>query len=225
MPSRLEPFVNNGIYHIFNKTIDNRRIFENTSYCSHFLNLIKYYRSSETKFSYSRLSRLDPLLLNSYLKKISNQETFRITIIIYCLMPTHFHFLIKQKKEKGVSRFIADIINSFTRYFNIKSDRKGPIFLSDFKSVRINNEAQLIHVSRYIHLNPYSNSIIKSNKELENYQWSSYRDYVIKTANKIVTCKDLLSQFNFNRERYKRFVLSNAEHQRTLEEIKYAEKW
>lgn len=225
MPIRLEPFANNEIYHVFNKTIDNRLIFKQDDYCSHFLNLIEYYRSNETKFSYSQLCRLDPLILNNYLKRIGKLETFRINLISYCLMPTHFHFLIKQKKDKGISRFIADIINALTRYFNIRAERKGPIFLSDFKSVRITNEAQFMHVSRYIHLNPYSSGIVKRVEELENYQWSSYKGYIYKRTNKLIICKDLLSIFGYDRGKYKRFVISNAEHQRTLEEVKYTSKW
>lgn len=225
MPSRLEPFINNGIYHIFNKTIDSRILFKDIFYCSQFLNIVQYYRSNETKFSYSQLLRLDPLIVRSYLKKINAIKTFRVVILAYCLMPTHFHFLIKQTKDKGISRYMADIINSFTRYFNIRIERKGPVFLSDFKSVQINNEAQFMHVSRYIHLNPYNGGIVKNYEELQNYPWSSLKDYIHGINGKIISPKDLMLLFNNNRKRYKRFILSNAQHQRTLEVIKYSEKW
>jgi putative transposase len=225
MTLRLEPFINDNIYHIFNKTIDYRMVFNNENNCLHLLNTIEYYRSNAVKFSYSQLPRLDPITTESYLKKIYDSNTFRVEILSYCLMPNHFHFLIKQKKDKGISKFMADIINSFTRYFNIKTERKGPIFVSDFKSVGITNEAQFIHVSRYIHLNPYSAGLINNFEELLKYPWSSLKDYTSIINNSFIETKDLLSLFDFDKERYKKFVLSNTEHQKTLETVKYLSKW
>lgn len=78
-----------------------------------------------------------------------------------------------------------------------------------------------MHVSRYIHLNPYSGGIVKTIEELEKYPWSSFKDYIQDANNKLITKKDLLAYFNFDKDRYKRFVLSNAEHQKTLENVKY----
>lgn len=225
MPSRSEPFVNNEIYHVFNKTIDDRVVFNDINYCSRFLDIACYYRSSEIKFSYSRVSSLNPAIEKSYLKKIYHPESFRVQILAYCLMPTHYHFLIKQKKENGISRYISDLMNSFTRYLNITLIRKGPIFLSDFKSVRINNETQFMHVSRYIHLNPYSSRIVQSYNGLINYPWSSLRSYMYSPNDNLVSQQDLLSLFHFDKNRYRSFVLSNAEHQKTLKVIRYTKKW
>lgn len=225
MSLRLEPFVNGSIYHIFNKTIDHRLVFNRENNCTQLLNVVEYYRSNATKFAYSHLPRLDPIITKSYLHKIHSPSSFRVEILCYCLMPNHFHFLIKQKKDKGVSKFMADVINSFTRYFNIKTERKGPIFVSDFKSVKITNESQFMHVSRYIHLNPYSSSLVNNYGELSRYPWSSLKNYIFGIKNEIITTKDLLSLFNFDKERYKKFVLSNAEHQKTLEAMKYLKKW
>ncbi len=225
MPSRLEPFVNNGIFHIFNKTIDNRRVFDNSRFCSQFFGILEYYRSGEIKFSYSKLTLLDLTIAKTYLRKISRKVSFRINILAFCLMPNHFHLLLKQSKDEGISHFMADVINSFTRYSNIKLERKGPLFLPDFKSVKVNNEAQFMHVSRYIHLNPYSSGLIKSYSDLKTYTWSSFKDYINITKNNLVSQREILSLFNGNRKKYERFVISNAEHQRTLELIKYAEKW
>lgn len=225
MSNRYEPFINNEIYHVYNKTIDLRLVFETEVNCNKFLGVSKYYRSSKAKISYSRLADIDPLTAFDYLKKVNYHKYFRVEILIFCFMPTHFHFLIKQKKDKGISRFIADIVNSFTRYFNIKNDRQGPLFLTNFKSVKVNNEAQFMHVSRYIHLNPYSNGLIDKVEDLENFSWSSFRSYVHGGKDNFVNKKDLLLLFNNDKKRYKRFVLSNAEHQKTLEIVKYSGKW
>ena len=225
MSVRLEPFINNRIYHIFNKTIDHREIFTDTVNCKKFLSIITYYRSNKAKISFSKLPSLDRIYVSTYEKEIQLHKYFRIEILAYCLMPTHFHLLIKQVTDKGISRYIADILNSFTKYFNIKYERIGPIFLPNFKAVKINNESQFMHAGRYVHLNPYSSGLCKSYKELENYQWSSLKAYICDSKEDFVYQKDLMDLFNKNKDRYKRFVLSNAEHQKTLETVKYAKNW
>jgi len=216
MPSRIEPFINNNIYHIYNKSIDDRIIFNKDCYCNYFLSIAQYYRSGSTRLGYSQLSKLNSAVLESYLQKINDRKTFQVQILAYCLMPTHYHLLIKQIINNGISHYMANIINSFTRYFNLNTERKGPIFFSDFKSVKINSEVQFTHVSRYIHLNPYSAGYIKSYKDLKNYLWSSLKNYAYGTCNEILSTKDLMMLFNNDRERYIRFVLSNAEYQKTL---------
>jgi len=224
MPLRLEPFLNNCIYHVFNKTIDKKRVFENDDNCHHFYETLRYYRSNKATVSYSKLSRLQSDIYQNLIKQVSLHKYFKIEILAYCLMPTHFHLLIKQKLNNGTQRVVSDILNSFTHYFNIKRERKGPIFLPKFKSVMIRTDEQLIHVSRYIHLNIYSSGL--TNLEgLRTYKWSSYKTYINKIKDELVDTERVLSLFNFNRERYKKFVESNAEYQKTLERVKYAEKW
>ncbi|OGK20568.1 hypothetical protein A3C23_05215 [Candidatus Roizmanbacteria bacterium RIFCSPHIGHO2_02_FULL_37_13b] len=225
MSLRLEPFVNNGIYHVFNKTIDHRLVFNDDNNCIQLLNLIRYYRSNEVKFGYSQFIRLNPIVAKDYLKKILCRRSFRVEILSYCFMPNHFHFLLKQKKDKGISKFMGDLFNAFTRHFNLKIERKGPVFLPDFKSVMITNEAQLLHVSRYIHLNPYSNGLVDNCEKLINYPWSSLKEYIYQNTNKLTIQKDIISIFNNDKNKYKNFVLSNAEYQKTLETVKYLNKW
>lgn len=225
MPPRLEPFINDHIYHVFNKTIDGRRIFESEKYANLFINTCHYYRSSKAEVSFSVLSRLNEVILKSILRNIDMEKYFRIEILAYVIMPTHYHLLIKQKRNEGVPRFMSDIINSLTRYFNVKNSRKGPLFLPKFKSVMIKTDEQLMHVSRYIHLNPYSNDIIEFEK-LQEYPWSSYRTYIRDNSDQIISGNnDIFLLFNHDKTRYRKFVESHAEYQRTLELIKHAEKW
>lgn len=225
MQPRLEPFTNDSIYHVFNKTIDKRRIFETDKLCELFLKLITYYRSSEAKISFSLLERLEPEILENLLKKVKLKNFFKIEILAYCLMPTHYHLLLRQKIENGVPRFISDVLNSFTRNFNVKNERAGPIFLPKFKSVMVKSDEQLMHVSRYIHLNPFSGNLVPNLQKLESYRWSSYSSYLAKKKNSLINTKEVMHLFNFDSIRYRRFVESSADYQRTLERIKYAEKW
>lgn len=225
MPSRRDIFINDGIYHIFNRTIDNKNIFNDFQLSKQFLDLCTYYRSSKANIRYSQFRRLPELIKAGKLKAITFKKYFKVEILCYCLMSNHFHLLLKQKSENGVLRYVSDIINAVTRHFNILHSRKGPLFLTQFKSRVILSREQLIHVSRYIHLNPYSSEMVKTANEIERYFLSSFQDYVFKRKSSICNMKTVLDEFNNNREKYKEFVLNNAEYQKTLEYAKHAEKW
>jgi len=90
-------------------------------------------------------------------------------------MPDHYHFLLKIIKDNSFSKFIGDVENSFTRYFNIKFDWKGPLWQNSFKAVEIRSNEQLLHVSRYIHLNPTTSRLVDSP---EDWIFSSYKDFI-----------------------------------------------
>lgn len=225
MPGRLEPLVKNGIYHVFNKTIDSKNIFVKDNICRHLFNLSKYYRSEKARISFSRLKDFSESIREEIVKATIPQKYYRVEILSYCLMPTHFHMLLKQKTNNGIEKFMSDIINAFTRFHNLKHERKGPIFLPRFKSVMIQKDEQLLHVSRYIHLNPYSSLCVNTYSELIEYYWSSYREYIGSKKDGICQTDLILGFFNHDRAKYKQFVEDNADHQRSLEFVKYIDRW
>jgi putative transposase len=131
-------------------------------------------------------------------------------------MPNHFHFLLRQKQDGGISKFLSDFTNSYTHYFNTRQDREGPLFKGVFKAVRIENNEQLLHISRYIHLNPYSSYLIKSLEDLTNYPYSSFLEYLGEAEKEF--CQKEIILANFSRlEDYKKFVFNQADYQRSLE--------
>ncbi len=133
-------------------------------------------------------------------------------------MPNHFHFLIRQLKENGISKFMSQISNSFTKYFNTKYNRVGPLFQGAFKAVLIESDEQLIHVSRYIHLNPIVSGLVKN---LEDYRWSSYLE-CIKPIDTFCSTNEILGFFTPDeRKRYKEFVEAQIDYGRKLEKIKH----
>lgn len=134
-------------------------------------------------------------------------------------MPNHFHFLLRQSTEKGISVFISNITNAFTRYFNTKHKRAGPLFEGVFKAVHIESEEQLIHVSRYIHLNPVASSIIHDD-ELEGYRWSSYPEYLV-TSPEEITQKELILDMFKSVEVYRAFVNNQIDYAKQLDVIKH----
>ena len=225
MPRRSEPLITGEIYHIFNKTIESKEIFNNKSAGNLMLVLLNYYKSLQATLSYSKLKLVDPQIREQILRKIRDKKSHKVEIYCFCLMPTHFHFLLKQKVNNGISKFIADIINSLTKTFNLINERTGPIFIPRFKSVRIRNEEQLKHVFRYIHLNPYSSQLVNDFESLKKYRFSSLIDYLKRyKIHNFVDRDFFLRLFNGNKNRLKKFIFDRADYQRSLETIKYIEK-
>ena len=130
-------------------------------------------------------------------------------------MPNHFHFLVKQVLDRGISIFLSQLQNSYTKFFNTKYERFGPLFQGAFKAVRIESDEQLIHTSRYIHINPVVSGITDS---LETYEYSSYFEYV----NKSIFCStDEILSFFKNRKDYIKFLEDQIAYGKSLELIKH----
>jgi putative transposase len=163
-----------------------------------------------------KLSNIERERLMSVQKK-ENKKL--VDFLAYCLMPNHFHFLLKQVSEGGISRFMSNFQNSYTRYYNIKYERVGPLFLDKFKAIRIETDDQLLHVSRYIHLNPYSSFVVKKIEDLDDFMGSSLFEYLNDQEG--ICKKDYLLPFFNNIKGFKKFVWDQADYQRRLEEIKH----
>lgn len=140
-----------------------------------------------------------------------------VEIICYCLMPNHFHFLLQQKVEGGITEFVSKLSNSYTKYFNTKNQRVGPLLQGEFKSVHIETNEQLLHLSRYIHLNPLVGFVTKT---LDNYQWSSYPEYAGEIKDNFCLKEIILGQFK-SKEDYIQFVQDQEDYGKKLEMIKH----
>ena len=132
-------------------------------------------------------------------------------------MPNHFHFLIRQIKDNGVSIFISHLTNSYTKYFNTKYKRVGPLFQGEFKAVLIDSDEQLMHISRYIHLNPYVSNITK---DWETFAYSSFQEFIEKKKRRISSPSYILSLFKDLKE-YKAFVRDQESYAKEIEKIKH----
>jgi len=132
-------------------------------------------------------------------------------------MPTHFHLILKQLKKGGISTFIGNVLNSYSRYFNTKHKRGGPLWEGKFKNVSVETDEQLLHLTRYIHLNPTSAGLVKKPEE---WPYSSYLEYLgkIKKINRICSYEDLIDISPLS---YKNFVESRILYQRELAKIKH----
>jgi len=138
----------------------------------------------------------------------------------YCIMPNHFHFLIQATQDKALSNFMRNFQNSYSKYFNTINDRTGSVFQAMFKAVRIETDEQLIHVSRYIHLNPITSYIINA-EELDEYRWSSFPTYLHEGLDNAFAETGLILNFFPSRNAYKVFLLDQIDYQRRLDNIKH----
>lgn len=220
MPSRFEPFINENYYHIFNKTIDHKDVFSSIYNINEFTQRMYYYRSTKANKSFSLLPRLGKTMLNNLSMAVSIKKYFRVEILAYYLMPNHYHLILQQKVDNGISDFISKLVNSFTRNFNHKNERKGQVFLKDFKAVSIQTDEQLLHTVRYIHLNGFASKLDKTFEEMINNR-SSHATYLGLSDNYLVSTSKILKYFNNNLESYKDFILDRADYQRSLEDLKY----
>src|SRR3989344_6023360 len=134
-------------------------------------------------------------------------------------MPNHFHLLVKQLQENGISKTLSNFANSYAKYFNTRNNRNGPLFQGIFKAVRVESNEQLLHLSRYIHLNPIVSFVTKE-ENLEDYVWSSLKEY-LNTPIKGFCKKDyILSQFK-SIDEYKKFIKDQISFAKELEKIKH----
>ncbi|MCD6283996.1 transposase [bacterium] len=151
-----------------------------------------------------------------YLKKVREfKERHKITVICYCLLPDHFHSIIRQDSEIPVSKFILSLHTSYVLYFNQKYERTGHLFQGRFQVSNIEEDKYLLPLSSYIHLNPIVHRVTN---DLYKYPWSSYLDYIGKRAGtlceKSVILKDKTSDW------YRKFT-----EEKIKERMKYPEFW
>lgn len=204
------------VYHIFNKSIAEFKIFNSDSEFSRMLGVIRYYQREKPTIKFSRfinLSKAKESNLNRDILLLDKEKL--VDIIAYCLMPTHLHLILKQLKENGISIFMNNILNSYTRYFNIKHKRKGPLWEGRFKSVLIKTDEQLLHLTRYIHLNPVTAFLVDRPEE---WSTSSYREYLLEgNSGKICKYGEIL---DIEPNAYRKFVEDRVSYQRELAKIK-----
>ena len=182
-------------YHIYNRGIEKKDIFSDSNDYRRFLLLLNILNDNK------------PISVKDFLRKIpvrgpvpeiENRQNI-VDIGAYCLMPNHFHLLIKEKVEGGITSFLRKLSTGYTMYFNKKYERVGPLLQGTFKAEHANSDEYLKYLFSYIHLNPikiidesWKNTVLKKidliRNFLKEYQYSSYLDYLepLKFKSKIL---------------------------------------
>lgn len=214
---RRTPLVNGEFYHVFNRGVARAPTFISRAEYKQAMLTLSYYRYAEPPVSLARFKELSQEERQQFLASLQKTEKL-VEIVAFVLMPNHFHFLLKQNQHNGISKFISQFTNSYTRYFNTVNERVGPLFQGVFKSKHIETDEQLIHLSRYIHINPVTSNIVR-NEDVFSYLWSSLPDY-LNGKSSLVWMEPVLAHFK-NPQAYKEFVLDHIGYGKELEKIKH----
>jgi len=194
-------------YHIFNRGVNKQLIFHDNIDRTRFLFIVLYFQSPVVLQNISRSVKSFVKHSVFNIDKETEQKIIKdkfIELISFCLMPNHFHFIIKEVKENGIAKYMQRVLNSYTKYYNTRYNKSGHLFQGPYKAVHVEDNKQLLHLSSYIHRNPRE---LKEwfNKE-SNYQWSSYQDFVNKNRFEKLLVFDIISEQFKSKNEYNEFV-------------------
>lgn len=198
--------VTGEIYHIYSKSIAEFVIFNNDVEYSRMKETMLYYQTERQHVNFAKF-------IETEVKQEAGGEKL-VDIICYCPMPTHLHLTLKQLKDKGISNFMRHVLESYTHYFNTKHNRKGPLWENRFRRVLVKTDEQLLHLTRYIHLNPATAYLVNKPEE---WAYSSYMEYLSSDKPKICAYSEVL---DIKPVSYKIFVEDRVSYQRDLAKIK-----
>ena len=173
MPRRKIKFQKGYNYHIFNRGINKQKIFFEKENYLHFIRLLKKY-----------------------------SKEFDISILAYCLMPNHFHLLTGITGEKDLSVCLSSLLNSYVKAINKSYNRKGALFSNRFKALHVDKDNYLIHLCRYIHLNPLKAKLVT---DLKDWQFSNYLEFIGKRKGSLFY-PIILKNFKLTHKDYEEFV-------------------
>lgn len=218
MGDRKAQFIEYYFYHIYNRGVDKRKIF---------LDDFDYVRFLESLRDFNDIEISGGIYLKNIRRRTKKKKFGSLTpkevpkrplvrILCYCLMPNHFHLLIEQLEENGITEFMRRLGTGYTNYFNLKYERSGRLFEGTFRSVLIEKDEQLSHLLRYIHLNPLDllesnwrergiEDLEKAERFLEKYHWSSHPVYLWELNSQIID-KGIFRELFVEKDVYQNFL-------------------
>lgn len=222
---RKERFVQDEYYHIYNRTLFNVHgsVFKDSKNCDRLMQAFLLANSTKSSHAFEFLrNNSKPTTVVGLIDKaleIAQSGEKLVDVLCYAIMPNHYHILLKEKVENGITNFVHKCNISVAKYINTKTERRGPLFESLFKSKHIPKNDYLLHLSLYIHLNPLDFLIGKQWREhriknwgqirnkLINYPYSSLKIFLdTNYENKIISgTKIITEQFNDAKE-YESFL-------------------
>ncbi|MDZ7744318.1 MAG: transposase [Candidatus Saccharibacteria bacterium] len=199
MPSKnaVKQYVEQSFYHVYNRGVEKRNIFIDDQDYAVFLNLLKRYLSPEEH--------------KDDRGNIYESYAERVELLAFCLMPNHFHLLFYLNSDpKAIAKMMQKVTSSYTTYFNKRHVRVGHLLQGVYKASHILEDAYLLHISRYIHLNPES---------YKSWEFSSLPYYINGWRSDWVKPGRILELFD-GTESYENFIEDYEDHKHQLESIK-----
>lgn len=174
MPRRNIQFVKGSYYHIYNRGCNRERIFFNDE---NYDFLIRKFRKQSYRYGAAFIS--------------------------YCLMPNHYHLLLRQDHDVPLSEFVQKVFNSYAKAINVSQGRSGTLFEGKYKAILIEEDSYLIHLCRYIHRNPLDAKLVD---DIDKWKYSNYLDWIGKRNDKLVD-REFVGWYFKNGNEYRDFVL------------------
>jgi REP element-mobilizing transposase RayT len=178
MPRRTTAFAQGQYYHVYNRGVDRQPIFREEENNIYLLRLVKQYAPE-----------------------------LQVAVIAYCLMPNHYHFLLRQDGEEPAGLLPQLTFNRYSKAFNKRYGRTGTLFEGRYRSVWVDRTEYLFHLCRYIHANPVKARLVAG---LEDWPFSNYLEWVGKRNGTLVDREFVAESFP-DRDRYREFVLEYVE--------------
>lgn len=227
---RKEQFVPGEYYHIYNRTLFNVPEFDDYKNCEKLKQAFLLANSTQASRAFQFL-RDNKNATQEAVLEIANKGERLVDVVCYAIMPDHYHLLLKEETEGGITSFIHRCNISIAKYINIKKKRRGPLFESLFQSKHITNNEYLLHLSLYIHLNPLDflegkqwrkhklQNWNKSKNNLLSYPYASLKSFLDpKHTDKIISGTEIITDQFKNSKKYDNFLKDWSEE--SIESIK-----
>ena len=215
-------FTKGGIYHIFNRGVEKRDIFQDDSDRWRFIQGLYLFNDKEV--STNLLWRLEHekgelnfRTLRDFLGRNQQERKPLVRIMADCLMPNHYHLILEEIEENGISNFMHKLGTGYTGYFNKKRERVGSLFQGTFKAILVNKDLYLQYLLIYLNvINPGEliepklkekgvNNVNAIMKFAENYPWSTHQEY-LGDRNSVIVDKGVLGEFFPEPIKYQEFA-------------------
>jgi putative transposase len=201
-------FADGHLYHVYNRGVDKRDIFlDEKDYLRFIHDLYDFNDSNPVRnvhyFFNHRTNNIEARKLLG-----DHQRDPLVEILVFTLMPNHFHLMLRQLTEKGIVKFMQKLGTGYTMYFNKKYTRVGSLFQGRFKASHIAGEDHFLHLPHYIHTNPLSlnNANVSPIAFLTKYRWSSFPDYAGRMNFPSVTERNFLLDIFGGEDKYKQYT-------------------
>ena len=183
MSERNIVFTEGETYHVYNRGIDKRKIFFSKGDWKHFQRLL--FTCNSTK-PIKKASRVQGVSLD--IRDTIERGDTLVDIYAYAMMPNHFHLLVHEKREAGITKYMSKLLTAFAMYMNKKYNRTGPLMCRPFRAKHVDRDEYFRWLFAYIHLNPLEleesewkekgiKHLHNARKFLKEYRYSSYLDY------------------------------------------------
>ena len=203
MSARKKDFANGEFFHIYNRGVDKRIIFLDAYDLERFFKSMLHFNSVDPVGSLYEIS------FNQLGGETPKSEKRLVNIVAYCLNPNHFHFILEQIVDGGISEFMKRLSGGYTSYFNNRNKRSGSLFQGVFKAIHIDSNEYLLHLSAYVNLNNHVHKLGGETPKLIESR-SSWEEYTNERTNGICEKKIILEQFTHPSE-YGEFARTSLE--------------